>query len=106
MYRIQQQIMPRFKNKTGGTRRLIVPFNADFNGTKEINIKEKYLKIKSAKVLYKAFLDFQKFIVPKVRRHVRIGINRITSAMILKLLNSNMKIIKYLNGVIIDIKFL
>ncbi|MDW3860655.1 putative DNA primase/helicase [Staphylococcus saprophyticus] len=64
--------MPRFKNKTGGTNRrlLIVPFNADFNGTKENpDIKEKYLNNKEVLeyVLYKAInLDFGKFIVPKV----------------------------------------
>ncbi|MDE1710054.1 phage/plasmid primase, P4 family [Staphylococcus cohnii] len=64
--------MPRFKNKTGGTNRrlLIVPFNADFNGTKENpDIKEKYLADKKVLeyVLHKAInLNFNKFILPRV----------------------------------------
>jgi len=64
--------MPRFKNKTGGTNRrlLIVPFNADFNGTKEnSDIKDKYLADKKVLeyVLNKAInLNFNKFIVPRV----------------------------------------
>lgn len=64
--------MPRFKNKSGGTNRrlLIVPFNADFNGTKENpDIKEKYLANKKVLeyVLHKAInLDFNKFKVPRV----------------------------------------
>lgn len=64
--------MPRFKNKTGGTNRrlLIVPFNADFNGTKEnADIKEKYLCDKNVLeyVLHKAInLEFDKFIEPRI----------------------------------------
>ncbi|WP_301420247.1 phage/plasmid primase, P4 family [Mammaliicoccus lentus] len=64
--------MPRFKNKTGGTNRrlLIVPFNADFNGTKEnSDIKEKYLCDKNVLeyVLHKAInLEFNKFIEPRI----------------------------------------
>lgn len=64
--------MPRFKNKSGGTNRrlLIVPFNADFNGTKENpDIKEKYLADKKVLeyVLHKAInLNFNKFKVPRV----------------------------------------
>ncbi|MDW8553065.1 phage/plasmid primase, P4 family [Staphylococcus nepalensis] len=64
--------MPRFKNKTGGTNRrlLIVPFNADFNGTKEnSDIKDKYLADKKVLeyVLNKAInLNFNKFIMPRV----------------------------------------
>lgn len=64
--------MPRFKNKSGGTNRrlLIVPFNADFNGTKENpDIKEKYLADKKVLeyVLHKAInLNFNKFKLPRV----------------------------------------
>src|SRR5699024_12576491 len=66
------KVMPRLKNKTGGTNRrlLIVPFNADFNGTKEnSDIKDKYLADKKVLeyVLNKAInLNFNKFIVPRV----------------------------------------
>ncbi|PHK48783.1 phage/plasmid primase, P4 family [Staphylococcus edaphicus] len=64
--------MPSFKDKTAGTLRrlLIVPFNANFNGTKEnFKIKEDYVKNQRVLeyVLYKAInLDFETFDIPDV----------------------------------------
>lgn len=64
--------MPSFKDKTAGTLRrlLIVPFNANFNGTKEnFKIKEDYVKNQQVLeyVLYKAInLDFETFDIPEV----------------------------------------
>lgn len=64
--------MPSFKDKTAGTLRrlLIVPFNANFNGTKEnFKIKEDYVKNEKVLkyVLYKAInLDFATFDIPDV----------------------------------------
>ncbi|UBH17371.1 DUF5906 domain-containing protein [Macrococcus armenti] len=63
--------MPRFKDKTHGNLRriLIVPFNADFNGSVENrDIKDKYIKDKSVLeyALFKAIkMDFANFIIPK-----------------------------------------
>ncbi|MCH4984914.1 phage/plasmid primase, P4 family [Macrococcus sp. PK] len=63
--------MPRFKDKTHGNLRriLIVPFNADFNGSVENrNIKDMYIKDKSVLeyALFKAIkMDFANFIIPK-----------------------------------------
>lgn len=62
--------MPKFRNKTQGTIRrvLIVPFNADFNGTKEnFKIKDEYIKDEKVLqyVLYKAInMNFERFIEP------------------------------------------
>src|SRR5699024_8230938 len=66
--------MPKFRNKTNGTIRrvLIVPFNADFNGTKEnFKIKDEYVKDEKVLqyVLHKAInMDFEKFDEPKVSK--------------------------------------
>src|SRR5699024_9452103 len=62
--------MPKFRNKTNGTIRrvLIVPFNADFNGTKEnFKIKDEYIKDEKVLqyVLHKAInMDFERFDEP------------------------------------------
>lgn len=62
--------MPRFKNKTMGTIRrvLIVPFNANFNGSVEnFKIKDEYIKDEKVLqyVLHKAInIDFEKFTIP------------------------------------------
>ncbi|KTW21953.1 DNA primase [Staphylococcus xylosus] len=64
--------MPSFKDKTAGTLRrlLIVPFNANFNGTKEnFKIKEDYVKNERVLkyILYKSInLDFETFDIPDV----------------------------------------
>lgn len=63
--------MPRFRNKTQGTLRriVIVPFNADFEGSKEkFEIKEDYLKRPEVLeyVLNRALqMDFERFDIPK-----------------------------------------
>src|SRR5690625_3252777 len=62
--------MPKFRNKTQGTIRrvLIVPFKADFNGTKEnFKIKDEYIKDEKVLqyVLYKAInMNFERFSEP------------------------------------------
>lgn len=62
--------MPKFRNKTQGTIRrvLIVPFKADFNGTKEnFKIKDEYIKDEKVLqyVLHKAInMDFERFDEP------------------------------------------
>lgn len=61
-------VMPQFQNKTDGTYRrlVIVPFNADFKGSKDnAKIKEVYIHKKEVLeyVLHKAInMDFEKFI--------------------------------------------
>lgn len=66
--------MPKFRNKTQGTIRrvLIVPFNADFNGTKEnFKIKDEYIKEEKVLqyVLYKAInMDFERFDIPEASK--------------------------------------
>lgn len=68
--------MPKFRNKTNGTirRLLIVPFNADFNGSVEnSNIKEKFVKdeLILQYVLYKAInLEFDKFDIPNASKQL------------------------------------
>lgn len=63
--------MPKFRNKTQGTIRrvLIVPFNADFNGSVEnFKIKDEYIKNEKVLqyVLNKAInMDFERFDIPK-----------------------------------------
>lgn len=63
--------MPRFKDKTHGNLRriLIVPFNANFNGSVENRaIKDRYIKDKAVLeyALSKAIkMDFANFIIPK-----------------------------------------
>lgn len=64
--------IPKLKNKTNGTyRRLtLIPFNADFSGSKEDrSIKDEKLRSKEVLeyVLYKTLqLDFKTFIIPSV----------------------------------------
>lgn len=67
--------MPRFSDDGGVYRRmLIVPFNADFNGTKEnVNIKNKYLsdKLVLQYVLWKALqkgIKFTHYLTPKASK--------------------------------------
>lgn len=66
--------MPKFRNKTQGTIRrvLIVPFNANFNGTKEnFKIKDEYIKNDDVLqyVLYKAInMDFERFTEPEASK--------------------------------------
>ncbi|PID20174.1 DNA primase [Sporosarcina sp. P3] len=63
--------MPKFRNKTQGTMRriIIVPFNADFNGsTENFKIKDEYIRNEEVLqyVLHKAIhMDFERFDVPK-----------------------------------------
>lgn len=63
--------MPKFRNKTKGTTRrlVIVPFNADFNGTIEnFKIKDEYIQNEKVLqyVLHKAIrMDFERFDIPK-----------------------------------------
>ncbi|MED0665676.1 phage/plasmid primase, P4 family [Bacillus badius] len=63
--------MPKFRNKTQGTIRriIIVPFNADFNGSVEnFKIKDEYIRDEKVLqyVLHKAIhMDFERFDIPK-----------------------------------------
>src|SRR5690625_592756 len=64
--------MPKFKNKTNGTirRLVIVPFKANFEGTKEnFKIKDEYVKDKKVLeyILHKAIhMDFENFTIPQI----------------------------------------